>query len=260
MMGADAGKLGPVLVTGAAQGLGAAIAIALAERGIEPILLGRSAPSLQATVHSVSGLIDCPVRCVVADVSNWDALQSAITGALINTERLHGIVNNAGVIDPIARVEDSDPAVWARCIQVNLVGAYNVMRACLRYMTEGGVIANISSGAAVAEHAGWSAYAASKAALERLSATLANERPDLHVVAVRPGRTATHMQEKIRESGVKNAISMLPLEALQPPAVAARAIARLFGHSYPVARERVIDAQLITSPFSSETTVDTVLS
>lgn len=234
---------GPVLVTGAARGLGAAIAMALAEAGIEPILLGRLPSSLCDCAAKVRAIMGRAPRCTAADVADWYGLVAAIDGVLGADELLGGVVNNAGVIDPIARVEDADPGAWSQCITVNLVGAFHVLRASLPRLGEQGVIANISSGAAEAEHAGWSAYAASKAGLERLSATLAVERPDLTVVAVRPGVTDTGMQTEIRASGVDNAIRQLPREALQPADVPARAIARLFSGSIPKVAGHIIDAK-----------------
>lgn len=235
-------RRGPVLVTGAARGLGAAIAVSLAEQGIEPLLLGRTLDSLAATRDAVAAIGGSGVRCIAADVADWQGLQHGIADALEAGERLAGVVNNAGLIEPIDRVEDSDPVAWARCIEVNLVGAYHVLRACLPYMPAGGIIANLSSGAASAEHAGWSAYAASKAGLERLSATLAAERPDLLVVAIRPGVTDTGMQATIRSSRVDNAIRQLPKDVLQPVEVPARAIARLFNPPIRNFRERVVEA------------------
>ena len=237
---------GTVLVTGAARGLGAAIAVELAGAGVEPLLLGRTVDSLGATRDAVAAACGREVRCIAADVADWKGLERAIAGALQGGERLAGVVNNAGVIEPIDRVEDSDPAAWAHCISVNLIGAYHVLRASLPRMAAGGVIANISSGAAGAEHAGWSAYAASKAGLERLSATLAAERPDLLVVAIRPGVTDTAMQVTIRGSRVDNAIRQLPPESLQPPGIPARAIAKLFKAHGFVTDDRILEARALT--------------
>lgn len=239
-----------VLVTGAARGLGAAVAAALAARGIEPVLLGRSAGSLGDTAAAAAGALGRPVRRIAADVADWTALSAALEQGLGADETLGGVVNNAGVIDPIDRVEDSDPAAWARCIQVNLTGAFHVLRAALPRLRAGAVIANLSSGAAAAEHAGWSAYAASKAGLERLSATLAGERPDLTVLAIRPGVTDTGMQQVIRDSRVDNAIRGLPRDALQPADVPAQAIADLFLHR-PAIAERVIEARAIAGYLSA---------
>lgn len=236
---------GPVLVTGAARGLGAAIAIALAENGIEPILLGRNLHSLEETASIVGEYLGKKPRLIAADVSNWLELGHSIDSVLAPEETFSGLVNNAGIIEPISMIEDCDPATWAHCIQVNLIGAFNVLRACLPKMAVGGRIANISSGAAESEHAGWSAYAASKAGLERLSATLANERPDLGVYAVRPGVTDTGMQAEIRASTVDNAIRRLKKDDLQPVDVPAMAIASLFGASRIEICTRVVESKSI---------------
>ena len=236
---------GPVLVTGAARGLGAAIAIALAKNGIEPILLGRNNHSLEATAFVVSEYLGRQSRSISADVSNWLELKNSINAVLVPDETFSGLVNNAGIIEPISRIEDCDPAAWAHCIQVNLIGSFNVLRACLPKIAAGGRVANISSGAAEAEHAGWSAYAASKAGLERLSATLANERPDLGVYAVRPGVTDTGMQAEIRASTVDNAIRRLKKDDLQSVDIPAMAIASLFCASQLGNFGRVVESKSI---------------
>jgi 3-oxoacyl-[acyl-carrier protein] reductase len=196
---------------------------------------------LTRTKADVQARLGRAVRCIGADVGDWNALQRGVAQAMEPEEPLRGVVNNAGVIEPIDRVEDTDPAAWAKCIQINLVGAYHVLRICLPHLAPGSVVANISSGAACAEHAGWSAYAASKAGLERLSATLANERPDLVVLAIRPGVTATDMQRVIKASRVDNAIRQLAPEALQPVETPARAIARLFTGALTAKLEGVND-------------------
>ena len=234
-----------MLVTGAARGLGAAIAIALAKNGIEPILLGRNDPSLEPTALFVRKYLGKRPRSIAADVSDWLELKDSIDAVLAPDETFSGLVNNAGIIEPISRIEDCDPMAWAHCIKVNLIGAFNVLRACLPKIAAGGRVANISSGAAEAEHAGWSAYAASKAGLERLSATLANERPDLGVYAVRPGVTDTGMQAEIRASTVDNAIRRLKKDDLQSVDVPARAIANLFCASQLEISARVVESKSI---------------
>lgn len=234
-----------MLVTGAARGLGAAIAIALAKNGIEPILLGRNNHSLEETALFVSKYLGNRPRFIAADVADWLELKDSIGAALAPGETFSGLVNNAGIIEPISRIEDCDPGAWAQCIQVNLIGAFNVLRACLPKIAAGGRIANISSGAAEAEHAGWSAYAASKAGLERLSATLAHERPDLGVYAVRPGVTDTGMQAEIRASTVDNAIRRLKKDDLQSVDVPARAIASLFCASHLEISARLVESKSI---------------
>ena len=73
---------GTVLVTGAARGMGAAMAVALAERGIEPILLGRSRESLEGVRERTSRILSHAVRTVAADVGDWQSVQRAIDEVL----------------------------------------------------------------------------------------------------------------------------------------------------------------------------------
>ena len=161
---------GGILVTGAARGLGAAIAVALAERGLVPILLGRSLESLAPLRERLSARLGHEVIALAADVGDWGSVAGAIAELGERAIALDGLVNNAGVIDPIATVSEVDPAQWAEGIRINLLGSFHMLRACLPLLPAGGVIVNLSSGAAAAEHCGWSAYAAAKAGVERLSA------------------------------------------------------------------------------------------
>lgn len=234
---------GSVLVTGAARGLGAEIAVALAERGVVPLLLGRSLPSLARARARTEQVLGRAVRTVAADVGDWRSVDRVMRELAREGTALAGLVHNAGVIEPIALLTDAEPQAWADGIRINLLGTFHILRACVPLLPAGSVIVNLSSGAAEAEHAGWSAYAAAKAGVERLGATLAAERPDLHVYAIRPGVTATGMQDTIRASAVDNAVRRLPVEALQPAEVPARAIARLFGPGALRPAGRVLDAR-----------------
>ena len=124
-------------------------------------------------------------------------------------QRLGGLdilINNAGVIDPIAEIATSDPAAWARNISINLIGAYNVVRAVLPGMLAGGggSIVNVSSGAAYRPLEGWSAYCAGKAGLAMLTQAIALETAGkgIRVFGFSPGTIDTEMQVKIRASGM----------------------------------------------------------
>src|SRR5262249_40165607 len=140
------------------------------------------------------------------------------------------LINNAGVIEPIATVADSDPAAWARNIEINLIGAYNPVRALLPRMIKagGGTIVNVSSGAAVRPLEGWSAYCAAKAGLAMLTRSIAleNASDGIRVFGFQPGTTDTDMQVTIRASGV-NMISQIPRANLTPVAHPAAAIVYL---------------------------------
>ena len=134
------------------------------------------------------------------------------------------------MIEPIASVADSDPTVWARNIEINLVGAYNPIRALLPRMIKagGGTIVNVSSGAAIRPLEGWSAYCTGKAGLAMLTRAIMLENPSngIRVFGFQPGTTDTDMQVAIRASGI-NMISKIPRENLTPVAHPAAAIVYL---------------------------------
>jgi NAD(P)-dependent dehydrogenase (short-subunit alcohol dehydrogenase family) len=116
--------------------------------------------------------------------------------------RLDGLVNNAGILAPLAAIGQSDPDTWARNIAVNLLGPFYLIRAALPALRNAeGRVVNISSGAARKPIGAWSAYCAAKAALTHLTAVLAVEEPRITAVALRPGVIDTAMQALIRREG-----------------------------------------------------------
>ncbi len=113
------------LVTGASRGLGEGAARALADQGAEVMLVARDGALVQAVAREIGG------EAMACDVSDYEAVERAVAATRKKLGRLDIVVNNAGVIDPIAQIAASDPAAWARNIQINLIGAYNVVRAVL---------------------------------------------------------------------------------------------------------------------------------
>ena len=138
------------------------------------------------------------------------------------------LINNAGVIDPIARLDESDPADWGKVIDINVKGVYHGAHAVLPGMQKagGGTIINISSGAATSTLEGWSAYCTSKAAVLMLTRMLHKEFAEhgIRALGLSPGTVATEMQVQIKASGI-NPVSQLDPSAHVPAAWPARAIA-----------------------------------
>ncbi|MEJ2019853.1 MAG: SDR family NAD(P)-dependent oxidoreductase, partial [Maritimibacter sp.] len=116
------------------------------------------------------------------------------------------LINNAGVIEPISMLRDSDPAEWSKAFDINLKGVYHGMRAVVPMMrkTGGGSVLTISSGAAHNAMEGWSHYCASKAAAHMMTKALHKEeaRAGIRAIGLSPGTVATEMQREIKASGV----------------------------------------------------------
>jgi NAD(P)-dependent dehydrogenase (short-subunit alcohol dehydrogenase family) len=226
-MGELDGKV--ALVTGASRGLGEGAARALAARGAAVMLVARDG-ALAAKVAGEIAAGGGRAEALACDVSDYAAVERVVAATRANLRGLDILVDNAGVIDPIAEIATSDPAAWARNIAINLVGAYNVIRAVLSGMlaSGGGTIVNVSSGAAYRPLEGWSAYCAGKAGLAMLTRAIALETQGngIRVFGFSPGTIDTDMQVKIRASGM-NMISRIPRADLSPVAHAVRGLVYL---------------------------------
>ena len=224
-----------VILTGASRGLGAAAARQLARDRANIVLNARNEQALAAVAAEVEEL-GGQALAIAGDVSQPNVCQRLIEQAIAAFGHIDAVINNAAVLDPIAPIAESDPAAWRRHIEINLFGPYLLSRAAIPHLrkTRGRII-NVSSGAAEYVIAGWSAYCASKAALDQLTRSLAVEEPLITAIAMRPGKVDTSMQALIREVGSKG---MTPQEhrmfvefhrrgELLPPELPARSLAAL---------------------------------
>ncbi len=213
-------------ITGAGRGIGAQTAKALSERGARVAVTARRLRDAEAVVRGLDGDA-LGLSCDVAD-------QASIIAALRDTEMRLGrvtiLINNAGVIQPIGHLHETDPAAWGAAITVVLVGAAAAARAVLPAMIAAGrgTIVNLSSGAAHRPLEGWSAYCAAKAGLAMLTRSIALEygARGVRAFGFAPGLVDTEMQAEIRASGL-NPVSALPREALTSASAPAQAIAYL---------------------------------
>jgi 3-oxoacyl-[acyl-carrier protein] reductase len=215
-----------IIVTGASRGIGAAAAASLAQAGATVVLTARDGKLTQEVATSMGG----SATAQACDVADFDAFAALVAATKARFGRLDALINNAGVIEPIASIADSDPAAWARNIEINLTGAYHAIRAVLPGMLAagGGTIVNVSSGAAIRPLEGWSAYCSAKAGLHMLTRAVALETAGrgIRVFGFQPGTTDTDMQVLIRASGV-NPVSQIPRGNLTPVAHPAAAIVYL---------------------------------
>lgn len=203
-----------VLITGASRGIGEAAARRAASFGANVVLVARSSRDIER----IAGEIGDRALAVNCDVSDYDSVKEAIDKCEAHFGGLNILVNNAGVIDPIARIENTDPDTWGKVIDINVKGVYHCMHAAYPALlkaakdkgSERSIIINISSAAAHTAPEGWAHYSASKAAAASLT-RCANREWNEHgisVIGLSPGTVATDMMRLIKKSGM-NAVSQV---------------------------------------------------
>ena len=219
------------LVTGASRGIGAAAARALAGAGAKVALMARSSGPIEEIATEICSGGGSAIA-VTGDVADWASVAKVVEAATVAFAPVDILVNNAGIVEPISRIEDSDPAGWGQVIDVNLKGVYYGTRAVLPAMIErgSGTIINIGSGAAHNALEGWSHYCASKAAVLMMSEAVHKECHDKGVISLNlsPGTVATEMQVQIKASGI-NPVSQLDPSVHIPAEWVAKAIVWLSG-------------------------------
>jgi len=180
------------VITGASQGLGAAMARELDQRGWTVVLDARDAARLAESVQGLAHAHAMPGD--VTDAGHRAAL--AARAAELGGASL--LVNNSSTLgaSPQPTVADLAPEVVETVFRTNLHAPVELVRALLPQLrANGGTVLNVSSDASVEGYPGWGAYGASKAALDQLSRVLAAEEPDLRVYAVDPGDMRTQMHQ-----------------------------------------------------------------
>ena len=228
-----------IIVTGASKGLGASIAHWLGKNGNKVVVAARSTDGLLKCADRVEKL-GGKALAVTMDVSDPEACRSLVAKTVDTFGRIDGVVNNAGVVTPLASIENADPAAWKYCMEVNLIGPFHMTKFSLPYLRiRKGRLINVSSGASNIPIESAAAYCASKAALNHFTSVLAAEEPDITAVAIRPGVVDTDMQAYLRKEGPavmpKNTANFyLDLKRegkLEPPKIPARSIAWLALHA-----------------------------
>ncbi len=190
-----------ILVTGAGDGIGRAVSLALAGHGATVILLGRTVHKLEAVYDQI---VDAgfpqpalyPLNLAGAAPDDYQELANRVDAELGGLE---GLVHNAGILGSLSPLLHYDEAEWMEVMQVNLNGAFFLTRACLPLLEQAADAAILftSSNVGFRGRAYWGAYAVSKFASEGLMQVLADEVEEsgtLRVNSINPGRVRTGMR------------------------------------------------------------------
>jgi len=192
-----------VAITGASSGLGRAVALACARHQANVVLVGRSAPRLEA-VHAEISAAGAPEASIAlldlehALAQDYDQLAAAV---LERYGRLDGLLHNAGLLGSLTPIEQYDVPTWCRVLHVNLTAAFALTQVLLPALKKSPDAAVVFTASSVGQRgrAYWGAYAVSKFGLEGLAQVLADELEGISHVRVNtlnPGRARTAMRRQ----------------------------------------------------------------
>ena len=219
------------IVTGASRGIGAAVAERLAKDGFAVVINYsgdvKSAEALAGKIEAGGGR----ALAIKADVSDPKAVREMFE----RTEQVFGgvdvLINNAGIMK-LAKIADSDDALFDQQIAINLKGSFNAMREAARRLREGGRIVNFSTSVVGTKLETYGVYTATKAAIETMTAILSKEMRgrNITVNAVAPGPVATDLFLTGKSAELIDRLAkMNPMERLGTPEDIAPAVAFLVG-------------------------------
>ena len=216
------------LVTGASRGIGRAISLALAAKGLKVIGTATTPSGAQAIGDALAAHAGCEGLCL--DVNDAAGVEAAVDGIVKAHGALHVLVNNAGITrDTLAmRMKDDD---WDAVLDTNLKAVFRTSRAVMRTMMKQryGRIVNITSVVGASGNAGQANYAAAKAGVAGMTRALARELGSRGVTVncVAPGFIETDMTKALSEAQTSALMAQIPLGRLGQAAEIAHAVAFL---------------------------------
>jgi 3-oxoacyl-[acyl-carrier protein] reductase len=214
------------LVTGAAQGIGKAVALLLARNGADIVVSDINLEKAEETANEISS-IGRKALAVKVDVANWNDVERMVEVILEKFAKIDILVNNAGITRDklILRMTEED---WDAVLNVNLKGTFHCTKAVVRHMAKqrSGKIVNIASVVGEMGNAGQANYSASKAGVIGLTKTIAREfaQRGININAIAPGYIETPMTEVLPEKAKEELKKLIPMERLGKPEDVAEAV------------------------------------
>jgi 3-oxoacyl-[acyl-carrier protein] reductase len=214
------------LVTGAAQGIGRAIALLLAQKGADIVVSDINLEKAEETVREIE-TIGRRAMAIRADVANTNDVERMVEAILGRFGQIDILVNNAGITRDklILRMTEED---WDAVLNINLKGTFNCTKAVVRHMSKQrrGKIVNIASVVGEMGNVGQANYSASKAGVIGFTKTIAREfaQRGINVNAIAPGYIETPMTEALTEKVKEGLRRMIPMERLGRPEDVAQAV------------------------------------
>ncbi|EMB13641.1 SDR family oxidoreductase [Rhodopirellula europaea] len=219
------------IVTGGSRGIGSAIAERLASDGLAVVVNYSSSPKAADEVTQRITDAGGEAKSFQADVSDADAVKGLFDFATESFGGVDVLVNNAGILKMQTIAETSDEE-FGRLVDINLKGCFHTMREASRQLRDGGRVINLSSSVIGLRMPNYGVYSATKAAVEAMSAVLANELRGRRITvnSVAPGPTATKLflDDKSDEL-IDRLTKMSPLERLGEPSDIASVVSFLAG-------------------------------
>lgn len=221
-------KKNTAVITGAAQGIGKALAHECAQRGMQLALADIQSAALEKTIHELKASYpECEIIGILTDVSNQDSVQQLAARSISHFGRIDYLINNAGISGPLGPIWTLDPNALQKTLSINLFGTWHGIRAFVPHLlqqTTPSHIINMASMLGLCSCSKFAPYIVSKHAVVALSEVLYHDlkaiAPHIQVSVVCPSFVSTNLIEKPSDQDLPHQIANLVSQSAPPEQIA----------------------------------------